>query len=460
MSTATGIAPVLDALRERFAERLSTASTVREQHCQTLTWLPRQPPEAVVAVEDGDEVAWVVALCGAHGVPVIPFGVGSSLEGQLNAPRGGVSLDLSRMDQIVRVSTDDMTATVRPGVTREQLNHRLRDSGLFFPVDPGANASLGGMASTRASGTNAVRYGTMRDNVRELEVVLADGRTIRTGSLARKSSAGYDLAHLFVGAEGTLGVITELTVRLHQVPERIGSGVCTFPSVNSACQAVINAVALGIGLARIELLDVASVRACNQYSGLGLDERVHLFVELHTSEAALVDQAGQLGDVLTEHGGGGFQWSTDLAVRNKLWQARHDAWWAIHALYPGRKGIPTDVCVPVSRLAECVTLTQQDIRASEVDAPIIGHVGDGNFHLLVMLDESDAALVSRAKGLVDRLTERAIGMGGTCTGEHGVGQGKTGAMRLEHGAAVDVMRAIKQALDPRDIMNPGKIIPE
>jgi D-lactate dehydrogenase (cytochrome) len=450
---------VVDALRERLTDRVSTAKAVREHHCQTLTWLPRQPPEAVVAVEDADEVSWVVALCDTHGVPVIPFGVGSSLEGQLNAPRGGISLDLSKMDKVVRVSADDMTATVQPGVTREQLNRRLRDSGLFFPVDPGANASLGGMASTRASGTNAVRYGTMRDNVRELEVVLPDGRIIRAGSLARKSSAGYDLANLFVGAEGTLGVITELTVRLHQVPERIGSGVCAFPSVNSACQAVINAIALGIGLARIELLDVASVRACNEYSGLGLDEQVHLFVELHASDAALPDQAGLLADVFAEHDGGGFEWSTDLAVRNKLWQARHDAWWAIHARYPGRKGIPTDVCVPVSRLAECVTATQQDIRASGLDAPIIGHVGDGNFHLLVMIDESDASMVTRAKDLVHRLTERAIQMGGTCTGEHGIGQGKADAMRLEHGSAVDVMRAIKQALDPRDIMNPGKIIP-
>jgi D-lactate dehydrogenase (cytochrome) len=450
---------VIDALRERLGNRVSTAMTVREHHCQTLTWLPRQPPDAVVTVEDTAEVSWVVELCAAQGVPVIPFGAGSSLEGQLNAPRGGISLDMSAMDEVVRVSAADMTATVQPGVTREQLNRGLRDSGLFFPVDPGANASLGGMASTRASGTNAVRYGTMRDNVRELEVVLPDGRVIRAGSQARKSSAGYDLAHLFVGAEGTLGVITELTVRLHQVPERIGSGVCAFPSVDSACQAVISAIALGVGLARIELLDVASVQACNEHSGLGLAEKVHLFVELHANDGSLPDQAGLLAEVFADHEGDGFEWSTDLAVRNKLWQARHDAWWAIHARHPGRKGIPTDVCVPISRLAECVTLTQQDIGACGVDAPIIGHVGDGNFHLLVMIDESDAPMVARAKDLVRRLTERAIEMGGTCTGEHGVGQGKADVMRLEHGAAVDVMRAIKQALDPRDIMNPGKIVP-
>jgi D-lactate dehydrogenase (cytochrome) len=360
---------------------------------------------------------------------------------------------------VLRVSADDLTATVQPGVTREELNRRLRDSGLFFPVDPGANASLGGMASTRASGTNAVRYGTMRENVRELEVVLPDGRITRAGSLARKSSAGYDLAHLFVGAEGTLGVITELTVRLYQVPERIGSGVCSFPSVHAACRAVTDALAAGLGLARIELLDEASVRACNEYSGLGLDEKVHLFFELHATDAVLPSEARLLGEILAEHGGGRFEWSTDQAARTKLWRARHDAWWAIHARYPGRKGIPTDVCVPISRLAECVELTQQDILATGADAPIIGHVGDGNFHLLVMIDESDAAVVTRARELVHRLTERAIAMGGTCTGEHGVGQGKAGAMVLEHGAAVDVMREIKRALDPRDIMNPGKILP-
>jgi D-lactate dehydrogenase (cytochrome) len=448
------------ALADRFGDRFSTNDSVREQHCQSLTWLPSQPPQGVVYVENRDEVVEVVRSCAAHRTPIIPFGAGSSLEGQLNAPHGGVSVDLSRMKTILSVDSDNMTATVQPGVTREQLNVHLRDQGLFFSVDPGADASMGGMASTRASGTNTVRYGTIRENILALEVVLPDGQVTRAGSRAKKSAAGYDLARLFIGAEGTLGIITELTVRLHPVPEQIGSGVCPFPSAEAATRAVIVAIQLGIDLARIELVDELAIQACNRYADLRLEEKVHLFIELHGDDAHVQGQADRLAEVIAEHSGGPFHWTTVATDRAKLWQARHDAWWAIHALFPGRRGIPTDTCVPLSQLATCVTETQRDVRASGLDAPLIGHVGDGNFHLLIMVDMQDRDMVERARALATRLNERAIVMGGTSTGEHGVGQGKAGVMRVEHGHGVEVMRAIKQALDPVDIMNPGKIWPD
>ncbi|MEV4570261.1 FAD-linked oxidase C-terminal domain-containing protein [Nonomuraea sp. NPDC049419] len=452
------MSPVIDGLRELFGDRVGTAASVREQHCGSLTWLPAQPPDAVVFARSRDDVVAAVRLCAEHGTPLIPYGAGTSLEGQVNAPYGGVCLDLSGMNEIVAIDADDLTATVQPGVTREALNRRLREHGVFFSVDPGADASLGGMASTRASGTTTVRYGTMRENVRNLEVVLADGRVIRAGARAAKSAAGYDLARLFVGAEGTLGVITELTVRLHPVPERVASGVCAFDDLAGAVHTVTAAIRLGLEPARIELLNPVTVRACNAYSGLGLPETVHLFVELHGGEDEVSGRARAFGDLVKEHGGTGYAWSTDAGERARLWRARHDAWWAIHALHPGRRGIPTDVCVPISRLAECVTATERDIADSGVDAPIVGHVGDGNFHLLIMVDPDDADMTARAAALTERLHLRAIGMGGTCTGEHGIGQGKAAMMPVEHGDALGVMRAIKQALDPAGIMNPGKVL--
>lgn len=455
-----GVGAVLDGLSPRVRSRASMVASVRKEHCHSLTWLPGEPPDAVVFADHRDDVVEVVRLCAEHGVPVVPFGIGSSMEGQVNAPRGGVCLDLSRMNAIVAVQPDDLIATVQPGVTRKQLNRSLSEHGLFFSVDPGADATIGGMASTRASGTNTVRYGTMRENTVELEVVLADGRIARMGSRARKSSAGYDLARLFVGAEGTLGVITELAVRLFPQPERIGSGMCAFDSIEAAVRTVIDAGRLGLGLARIELLDRTTVAACNGYSGLGLADQVHLFVELHGDDASVPEHAARFAKVVAECGGGPFEWSTTATDRARLWRARHDAWWAIHSLYPGRRGIPTDVCVPVSRLAECILATEQDLVESRVDAAIVGHVGDGNFHLLIMTDQDDPDAIARAKALTDRLNLRAIDMGGTCTGEHGVGQGKAATMPVEHGdTTVEVMRAIKRALDPSDIMNPGKILP-
>jgi D-lactate dehydrogenase (cytochrome) len=459
-TTGTTVGPVVAALRERLGDRVSTAGSVRDQHSSSLTWLPAQPPDAVVFAESRADVVTTVRLCGEHGVPVIPFGAGTSLEGQVNAPYGGVSIDLSRMDAILSIDADDLTATVQPGLTRTALNRALRDHGLFFSVDPGADASLGGMASTRASGTNTVRYGTMRENTLALEVVLANGAVVRAGTRARKSAAGYDLARLFVGAEGTLGVITELTVRLFPQPERIASGACAFESVDDAVRAVIDAGRLGLEVARIELVDRTTVRACNAYSGLDLPDRPHLFVEVHGDDTTVRDRAEQFGRLAGEYGATGFAWSTEEQERSRLWKARHDAWWAIHALFPGRRGIPTDACVPVSRLAGCIAETQADIAASGVDAAVVGHVGDGNFHLLIMIDPADEDMVARARALTERLNHRAVALGGTCTGEHGVGQGKAAMMAVEHGAAVEAMRAIKAALDPAGIMNPGKIMLE
>ncbi|MFJ5777063.1 FAD-binding oxidoreductase [Streptomyces sp. NPDC093094] len=453
------LAAALKGLAERFGDRLATGEPVREAHCQAPAWLPRHPPDAVVFAHSRDDVIAAVRLCAEHSVPVVPYGTGTSLEGHVNAPHGGICLDVSGMDRVLAVDADDGTATVQPGVTREALNRRVRDLGLFFSVDPGADASLGGMASTRASGTNTVRYGTMRENTLALEVVLADGRVVRTGGRARKSASGYDLTRLFVGAEGTLGVITELTVRLWPTPECTGSGVCSFPTLDAAVRTVVDAGHLGLALARIELLDPTTVRACNAYSALDLPETVHLFIELHGDEAVVKDHAARFGELALDHGGLQFAWSTVAAERARLWQARHDAWWAVHALFPGRSGIPTDVCVPVSGLAEIVAATEEDVAASGLDAALVGHVGDGNFHLLIMIDPDDPAAVRRAAQLTERLNLRAIAMGGTCTGEHGIGQGKAAVLPAEHGEAVHTMRAIKQALDPAGIMNPGKIIP-
>jgi D-lactate dehydrogenase (cytochrome) len=402
-------------------------------------------------------VAAVVAVCREHHCPIIPFGVGSSLEGHVNAPKGGISIDLNAMDKVLAVHATDLDAVVQPGVTREALNNYLRDTGLFFPIDPGANASLGGMAATRASGTNAVRYGTMKDNILALEAVMADGTVIRTGSRAKKSSAGYDLTRLLIGSEGTLGLITELTVKLHGIPEMIAGGICSFPSIEAACNAVIATTQYGIPVARIELLDAVQVRACNRYSGLSLPEETLLLLEFHGTENSVREQSEIFGEIAAEHTPHRFKWTTDPDERAQLWKARHDAFWAALAILPGGVSISTDVCVPISRLAECVEETRHDIEKTGLIAPIVGHVGDGNFHTLPIAMPDDDATWARIKAFSERLSERAIAMGGTCTGEHGIGQGKIDYLRQEMGPAVDVMMAVKQALDPNDILNPSKL---
>jgi D-lactate dehydrogenase (cytochrome) len=453
------IEATIRALTQEFGNRLVTSQAVREQHGNTLTWVANQPPDAVVFPQNIADVQNAVRICAAHGVPVIPFGTGSSLEGQVNAPQGGVSIDFRDMNRVLVVHVDDLDCVVEPGITRKALNEHLRDQGLFFPIDPGADASLGGMAATRCSGTNAVRYGTMKDNVLSLKVVKANGELMTTARRARKSSSGYDLTRLMIGAEGTLGVIVELTLRLAGIPDAIASGVCAFPSVEAACNATIITIQSGIPVARIELLDELQVKASNAYSKLTLPETPMLFLEFHGSEAGVAEQSRTFGEIAAEFGGGPFDWATKTEERTKLWQARHDAYWSARALRPGAGAFATDVCVPISRLAECVTATQRDIAESRLIAPIMGHVGDGNFHLTMTFDMADADEVAGAKALHERLIARALAMDGTCTGEHGVGQGKMGYLEAEHGRpALDAMRAIKRALDPDGIMNPGKIV--
>jgi D-lactate dehydrogenase (cytochrome) len=453
------IAAVIESLAASFGNRLVTSLAVRQQHANTFTGIDNQPPDAVVFPTSGAEVQEIVRLCAKHRVPVIPFGTGTSLEGHINAPYGGVSIDFRDMNRVLAVHSEDLDCVVEPGITRKQLNEHLRDQGLFFPIDPGADASLGGMAATRASGTNAVRYGTMKDNVLALTAGLANGEAIATARRAKKSSAGYDLTRLFIGSEGTLGVITSLTLKLHGIPEAIAGGICPFPSVEAACNATILTIQSGIPVARIELLDALQVKATNLYSKLTLPETPMLFVEFHGSPAGVAEQSERFAEIVREFGGGPFEWATKPEERTRLWQARHDAAWAGKALRPGAQAFATDVCVPISRLAECVTATQRDIAEKKLIAPILGHVGDGNFHLTLMVDMSDQDEVERAKGLMERLVGRSLAMDGTCTGEHGVGQGKMKYLKAEHGeAALDVMRAIKRALDPDDIMNPGKIV--
>jgi len=449
---------VIGALAAKFGNRLVTSLAVRQQHGNTLTWIENQPPDAVVFPQSAEDVQDIVRVCAQHRVAVIPYGTGTSLEGHINAPLGGVSIDFRDMNRILAVHAEDLDCVVEPGVTRKQLNEYLRDQGLFFPIDPGADASIGGMASTRASGTNAVRYGTMRDNVIALKVVLANGETIQTARRAKKSSAGYDLTRLFVGSEGTLGVITEVTVKLHGIPESIAGGICSFPSVEAACNATIETIQSGIPVARIELLDELQVKAANAYSKLTLPETPLLLLEFHGTEAGVAEQSQRFGAIAADHGGGAFQWTAKAEDRTKLWQARHDAYWACVGLRPGAKAFATDVCVPLSRLAECVIETQKDIAEHELIAPIVGHVGDGNFHVSPLIDMDDPAEVAAAKAFSERLVERALAMEGTCTGEHGVGQGKMKYLAAEHGGALDVMRTIKHALDPHDLMNPGKIV--
>jgi len=456
---ANGIAAAIAALTAAFGNRVVTSLAVREQHGNTLTWVPNQPPDAVVYPQNTGDVQTIVRICADNRVPVIPFGVGTSLEGHINAPLGGVSMDFRDMNKVLAVHAEDLDCVVEPGITRKALNEHLRDQGLFFPIDPGADASLGGMAATRCSGTNAVRYGTMKDNVLALKVVMADGELMTTSRRAKKSSAGYDLTRLMVGSEGTLGVITELTLKLSGIPEAIASGVCPFPSVDAACKATILTIQSGIPVARIELLDALQIRAVNAYSKLSLPEVPTLFVEFHGSDAGVAEQSQRFGEIVADLGGGPFDWATKPEDRSRLWQARHDGYWAARHLRPGAQAFATDVCVPISRLAECVTASQRAAAELHLIAPILGHVGDGNFHLSLLVDMADAGEVERAGILMERVVELALSMDGTCTGEHGVGQGKMKYLKAEHGApALAAMAAIKRALDPQNIMNPGKIV--
>ena len=451
---------MIDALKAAFGDRCSTALVVREQHGRDESPIDAPPPEAVVFCESTEDVAAVVRLADQHAVPVIPFGVGSSLEGHLLAVQGGISIDLSRMNKVLAVNAEDLTVTVEAGVTRTQVNDEIRHTGLFFPIDPGADASIGGMAATRASGTNAVRYGTMRENVLGLTVVTASGRVIHTGTRARKSSAGYDLTRLIVGSEGTLGIITEVALRLYGVPEAISAAVGQFDDLRSAVQTVIVAMQMGIPVARIELLDEVQMDACIRHSKLeGYDAKPTLFFEFHGTAGSVAEQAELMQQIAAEHGGGAFRFATAQEERTKLWKARHNAYYAALALKPGSFGFSTDACVPISRLADCVLETRADADSTGLTCAIVGHVGDGNFHVLVMFDPGQPDQRMRAEGFAQRTSQRAIAMDGTCTGEHGVGIHKLEALVAEHGDAVDLMRTIKRALDPHDILNPGKTVP-
>ena len=438
--------------------RVSTSAAVREQHGRDESYHASVPPDAVAYAHTTEEVAEIVKLCARHGAPVIPFGTGTSLEGHVAALEGGVCVDLSQMNDVLRVNAEDLDCIVQAGVTRKQLNEYLRDTGLFFPIDPGADASLGGMTATRASGTNAVRYGTMREVVLALTVVLADGRIIRTARRARKSAAGYDLTRLFVGSEGTLGVITEITLRLYGIPEAMSSAVCSFPDLEGAVNSVILTIQSGVPVARIELFDEAMMDATNKYAGLNYPVSPTLFLEFHGSEASVAEQAEMVQTIAADFGGNDFKWTSRAEERNKLWQARHDAAYAAMALRPGSRIWPTDVCVPISRLADCILETKADIDESFLLAPIVGHAGDGNFHLAMLIDPDDPDDVAEAERINERLVMRALAMEGTCTGEHGIGHGKLDFLVAEHGEAVSVMRAIKQTLDPTNLMNPGKVV--
>ncbi|HJR61755.1 MAG TPA: FAD-linked oxidase C-terminal domain-containing protein [Vicinamibacterales bacterium] len=450
---------VIEELRGIVGANLSTAGAVREHHSRGESHHAAALPDAVVFPETSDDVQAVVRACARHGCPIVPFGAGSSLEGHVNALQGGVSIDMTRMNRVLRVSADDLDATVEAGVTRKQFEKHLRPTGLIFHLDPGADATLGGMAATRASGTTAVRYGTMRDAVLGLKVVLADGRVISTGGRARKSSSGYDLTKLFVGSEGTLGVITELTVRLHGRPEALASATCYFDDIESAVRTVITTIQLGIPVARIELLDEVQIEAVNRFSRLAYPVFPTLFFEFHgLSDRDVTEQAEAVGEIAADHGGHAFARALTPEARAELWQARHDAYYAALAMRPGSRGWTTDACVPISRLADCIVETKRDIAASHLVAALVGHVGDGNFHMIFPVNPDDPAEIAEAEWLSDRLVERALSMGGTCSGEHGVGLGKKKFLAREHGASLDVMRAIKQTLDPQGIMNPGKLL--
>jgi D-lactate dehydrogenase (cytochrome) len=456
MTIDTALAPLQALLGDRF----SRARADRDHHSRSESHFPPIAPDAVVWPLSTEEVAAIVRICADHDCPVIGWGGGTSLEGHGLAVRGGVTVDFTRMDRILEVNAEDMDVRVQPGVTREALNEALRATGLFFPVDPGANATLGGMAMTRASGTTAVRYGTMRDNVRALEVVLADGRVIRTGSRARKSSTGYDLTALMVGSEGTLGLVTELTLRLQGQPEAVSTAVCAFDSLGDAVAAVTETIQMGIPMARIEFIDAEVVAAVNAYSGLTLPLAPHLLVEFHGSDAAVAEQAARFGEIAADHRAVGIETATRAEDRTKLWQARHKAHWAVLAAHPGKRALVTDACVPISRLAEAVAETQADIAQSRLTGPILGHMGDGNFHAILLIDPADPKDVAAADDLSHRLSERALRLGGTVSGEHGIGMGKLRYMAAEHGPGWEVMGLIKAALDPQNLLNPGKLVPQ
>jgi D-lactate dehydrogenase (cytochrome) len=452
---------LIEALTTVVGDRISTSDSVREHHSHGESWHEPGLPDAVVFPTSTDEVAEIVRACASRRVPIVPFGMGSSLEAHVNAVRGGVSLDLTRMTRVVRLSAEDLDVTVEAGITHRKLNDTLKNTGLWFPVDPGADATIGGMTATRASGTTAVRYGTMRENVLALTVVLADGRVIQTGGRARKSSSGYDLTRLFVGSEGTLGVITEITLRLYGRPEAVSAAVCPFETMEGAANTVIATIQLGIPVARIEIIDEAQLDAVNRYSRTDYPLSPTLFFEFHgTSEPAVAEHARLVEEIASEHGAKGFKWASTLEERTTLWQARHNALYATIASRPGAKAWTSDVCVPISRLVECIQETQADLEAAEIVAPLVGHAGDGNFHLIFMVNPDDAAELESVKAANERLVERALRLGGTCSGEHGVGIGKLKYLRKEHGDSLDVMRSIKETLDPDNIMNPGKLIPE
>jgi D-lactate dehydrogenase (cytochrome) len=449
---------VIEALQARFGDQLSTSMAIREQHGRDESYHKPYPPDGVVFARSTEDVIDAVKICAAHKTPIIAYGIGTSLEGQVSALHGGISIDVAQMDKILRVSVEDLDVTVQPGVRRKQLNEHLRDTGLFFPIDPGADASIGGMAATRASGTNAVRYGTMRENVLMLKVVLPDGRLITTGRRVRKSAAGYDLTRLFVGSEGTLGIITEITLRLYGIPAAISSAMCSFPTIEDAVNTVILTIQSGIPVARIELADDIQMKAIVMQSKLDLPIASTLWLEFHGTEASVAEQAEMVQAIASDFGGNDFTWTTLPEDRKKLWQARHDAAYANKLLAPGKQFWATDVCLPISRLAECITETKKDISESFMLAPLVGHVGDGNFHLTLLLDPDDPRDVAEAERLNNRLVARALAMDGTCTGEHGVGWGKIDFLQAEHGEALSLMRTLKKAIDPDNIMNPGKIV--
>ena len=447
----------ISKIKDKFGQQFSDSKSIREQHSHTMTIHESELPDGVLFASNKNDVSDAVKICNDFRCPIIPFGVGSSFEGHVNAPFGGLSIDLNNMNEILNVYQDDLLVTVQPGVTREQLNTHLRDTGLFFPIDPGANASIGGMSSTRASGTNAVRYGTMKDNVVSIEAVMPNGEIIKTSNKAKKSSAGYDLTRLLVGSEGTLGIITEITLKLYGIPEVIAGGRVSFTSIKDAADTVITTIQSGIPVARIELLDAIQVKACNLYSKLSLPEEPLLLLEFQGSKKSVDEQSELFGEIALEFGGNNYEWTSNNEERNKLWKARHDAYWAARSYMPGTEMYSTDVCVPISRLSECIVETVKDLNDNDLIGPIASHAGDGNFHVAVMLDTNNENEVSKLGPFLDRLSDRAIKMDGTCTGEHGIGQGKRKYMYNELGNSVDVMEAIKKSFDPNLIMNPGKL---
>ena len=447
----------ISKIKEKYGQQFSESKSIREQHSHTMTIHESELPDGVLFASNKNDVSDIVKICNEFGCPIIPFGVGSSFEGHVNAPFGGLSIDLNNMNEILNVYQDDLLVTVQPGVTREQLNTHLRDTGLFFPIDPGANASIGGMTSTRASGTNAVRYGTMKDNVVSIEAVMPNGEIIKTSNKAKKSSAGYDLTRLLVGSEGTLGIITEITLKLYGIPEVIAGGRVSFTSIKDAADTVITTIQSGIPVARIELLDAMQVKACNLYSKLSLPEEPLLLLEFHGSEKSVEEQTELFGEIAIDFGGKNYEWTSNNEDRNKLWKARHDAYWAARSYMPGTEMYSTDVCVPISKLSDCIVETVKDLEENNLVGPIASHAGDGNFHVAVMLDTNDKNEVAKLGPFLDRLSDRAIKMDGTCTGEHGIGQGKRKYMYNELGNSVAVMEAIKKSFDPNLIMNPGKL---